>query len=338
MRPLLVLAAAPLVAMPLLVAAPATATTASPRPQTRAALAPSALIPTTVSGFPGKAVTVAPGKTWSARVTVSGPRGRLVLLQRLSSGRWVTAKSVRTSSRRVAAFTVAQAKAGTFRYRVVVPRVGLFAARTTGIKVVTVKKVELRLVPSSVTGTFTGTQYLGAKGPGSQPFLTWSGNATFTVGTRSGASWNYRLTALSVTWSIDTSDSSCTYQGSGAFTLADATANGFEGRYSPWDSVVPREYSFDIVLKTGTPRFRYTVNCEFQSPYQQDFYTSVRAAELLRLGRVGVFPPGHSPLSGLPQSPDGLSFVGAIAAGNDSSAGDNTWNFTGENPLPFPKP
>lgn len=333
MRPVLVLVAGPLLTLPLVVAAPVGAVDAG-----SAAVTPSALIPTTVSGFPGKAVTIAPGKTWSARVSVSGPARRLVQLQRLASGRWVLAKSVRTSARKAAAFTVAQPKAGTFRYRVVVPRVGLFAARTTGIKVVTVKKVELRLVPSSITGTFTGTQYRGAKGPGSQPFLTWSGNATFTVGTRSGASWNYRLTALSVTWSINTSDSSCTYQGSGAFSLADATAIGFEGRYSPWDSVVPREYSFDIVLKTGTPRFTYTVSCEFQSPYQQDFYSSSRAAELLRLGRGGVFPPGHSPLSGLPQSPDGLSFVGAIAAGNDSSAGDNTWDFTGENPLPFPKP
>lgn len=334
MRPRLVLAAAPLLAVPLLVV-PVPADAVAP---TAARVTPSALIPTTVSGFPGKAVTINAGKTWSARVTVSGPAGRAVQLQRLSSGRWVLAKSVRTSARKVAAFTVAQAKAGTFRYRVVVPRVGLFAARTTAAKVVTVKKVEYRLVPSSITGTFTGTQYQGAKGPGSEPFLTWTGNATFSQMRRSGASYVYRLTAMSASWSINTTASECTYVGSGSFTLTDAEVSGFDAVYEPWGPYEPGRYSLDVVLKSGTPRFPYTVTCPFQEPYQGTFYTQFRAAELLRVSRSGVLAPGATVVGGWPRTSDATVFSGAIAAAIDSAAGDNTWTFAGDNPFPFPRP
>jgi hypothetical protein len=42
-------------------------------------------------------------------------------------------------------------------------------------------------------------------------------------------------------------------------------------------------------------------------------------------------------VGGWPGSLDGRTFTGAIAAQVDSAAGDNTWSFTGDLGLPFPR-
>ena len=346
MRPALVLAVAPLLAVPLLVAVPADAAAPASRPQAGAVLTPSALIPTTVSGFPGKAVTINAGKTWSARVTVSGPRGRLVLLQRLSAGRWVAAKSVRTSARRVAAFTVAQAKAGTFRYRVVVPRVGLFAARTTAAKVITVKKVDLRLLPQTITGTFSG----------SDNHLSWSGTVTLTLKRREVRSFDdtfpvagaYEVSALTGSYTVKSSwfvGDQCTHSGGGTISRADVLTSESFGAggitkvsdpslFDPWASggagpVYDIRFRFDTSTSPTWPATRVcpdSPSSNGSDPAYKPFLALATADGIDAI--VGLDGP-------VPTS-DGETFAGTLPSNYQGTT--FSWNLTGQVPFAFPRP
>ena len=299
-------------------------------------LAPAALLPTTIAGFPGRTASVNQGSTFPVRATVSGPGRRVVVLQRLSGRRWVNVVTTKSSARRAVVLNVKTPAAGTFRYRLVVPRVGLFAARVSGIKVVVVKKVELKSVPGVISGTFTGKRYKGAT---STPFITWTGRATYSKVTRHGNSYSYSLTDLSVDWVIDTVEGDCSYRGSGVFTLADARVQGIEGLYEPWGPFEPGRYGLDVNVRTESDakRFPHTVSCPFQEPYQDVYNRYGNEVSLLSLARPRVLAPNATVVGGLPRSPDGETFSGSIAADAIDATGDNTWSFTGDLFLAFPR-
>ena len=307
-------------------------------------LAPAALLPTTIAGFPGRTASVNQGSTFPVRATVSGPGRRVVVLQRLSGRRWVNVVTTKSSARRAVVLNVKSPAAGTFRYRLVVPRVGLFAARVSGVKVVVVKKRELRLLPRVITGSFSGED----------PRATWGGTLELTArnGTTNSSSAYfkvsevYEVTKLSGTWAWKANQGGqCTRSGGGAIALADVLtdtefANGVSrpvsitNYFDPWASV-GRGPIYDFRIRfTNAVRWPYTDTCP--DPYD--------GPPDVRNGQEG--PPFHllatadgidtvAGLQGPVPTSDGSTFSGTLTNYQRTTF---SWNLSGELGFLYPRP
>ena len=95
---------------------------------------------TAVSGWTVSKATVSLGSVWKTSLVVSGPVGRRVILQQKVGTVWKSLVVARTSATHRAAFARTLAHPGSYTFRVVVPAVPGWAAKTTSAKVVWVPK------------------------------------------------------------------------------------------------------------------------------------------------------------------------------------------------------
>jgi len=98
---------------------------------------------TAVSGWTATKVRVSLGSIWRTALVVGGPAGRRVILQQKVGTAWKSLVVARTSATHRAGFARTMVNPGSFTFRVVVPAVPGWAARTTAAKVVSVPKIRV---------------------------------------------------------------------------------------------------------------------------------------------------------------------------------------------------
>lgn len=323
------------------------AATAAAAPTGRAGERPASrsaeLDPTVIFNFPATPVYVEPGHVWQLPVSLNASvGGRPAMLQRRAGGRWVTVQRTRAKGTRLR-FPVTERRAGTFRYRVVVPSHGGFEARTSRAQVVHVAPVSAQtrqqFVPTTISGAFTGYDVTWG-----QTTMSWSGTVTFTQipYESAGLSENarYRPTALALAWSVDYSDwRSCHFTGSGTLGLPDIRrVDGGMPDESVAPGAVPNEYDFRLDHQWDRPLLVGSMACPGAPVVPHEFTTLLQ--RMLSTDRGSSLVPNLrlAYVDGLPES-GWIRMVGATDPADPSAAsGANTWDLTGSGRSPYIRP
>jgi hypothetical protein len=303
------------------------------------------LDPTVIFGFPAAPIQVEPGGTWQLPVWLNASvGGRPTSLQRQVGGRWVTVGRTRARGVRLA-FPVREPRAGTFRYRLVVPVHGGFEARTSKVQVVTVAPIDAQtrqhFIPTTISGTFSGYDITwGVR------TMSWSGSMTFThvPYVRAGLTERayYRPSAMSMTWVVDYVDfRQCHFTGTGTLGLPDAKFGDIAG--VPDESVAPgaaaSEYEFDLIHQWDDPHLLGWVQCPGAAAEPHDYSTAM--GHLLSTDRQSFgFQPNLrlAYVDGLPL--DGwVRMVGTTDPADPSSGSVvNSWDLTGSGRTSYIRP
>jgi hypothetical protein len=302
------------------------------------------LDPTVIFRFPAAPIYVEPGHSWTLPIGLNEDvGGRPALLQKKVGGRWATVERTHAVKGRLL-FTVLEKKAGTFSYRLVVPKHRTFEARTSRAQTVHVETLSdanrQYFVPTTINGTFAGTTRAW-----DADVMSWNGSVTFELASpyeQEGlvSQAFYRPTAVNVAWAVDYRDwRDCHFLGNGTLGLSDIDYEVISG--APQEIIAPLgrpdEYDFRLIHHWNQPLLVGTVTCPGEAPVRQEFTNSMgrlfetggRAfVNSFRLQYVDGYPPGGW-----------IKIVGRTDPADDSiEAGMNSWDLTASGTSPLLRP
>ena len=294
------------------------------------------LDPTLIYDFPASPVHVTPGQSWTLPARVNQDvGGRPAYLQRQVGKTWVTIDRMRAKRYRLA-FSVREPRAGTFRYRIVVPVHGGFEARTSKVQVVLVGPMtdanRQDFVPTAISGSFSGQDIAWGV-----TRMSWSGTITMQLISYREAGLSdsvyYRPTTLSATWASDYTDfQNCHITGSGTLGQSDVTYSELgNGIPELWVSAgrAVNEYGFDLRPSRDAVLSGFRT-CPGAEPQPYVFTSSMGALlDASADSYVDRAPQRLEYVPGLPEA-GWVRFVGRTQTGS--------WDLMGSGHAPFIRP